>query len=305
MCDIAGIDVCWVRDHLAPPDDQPRLEAWTTLVLAALAAPRPRVGAVLSMAFRPAATLAAMAGTLDAAAGGRLELALSPGRLEREHLAFGFDFPEPEVRAARLERYATIVRSLLGGGSVVVGGSTDAAAAELSVASPQPGGPTISVEALTPREMDVAAAVADDVLIPSTGGRDVHEVLRDVRDACERAERDPASLGVALEVPLSIGRTHAEAQARAAAEPLFEIVGRPDETGIFGTLEECQERVVELAHAGVTDLRCILPNSPDVEDVIAQVTSIAIGSTDIFMPGSPRSKAPDPPEGWGGRSMPT
>jgi alkanesulfonate monooxygenase SsuD/methylene tetrahydromethanopterin reductase-like flavin-dependent oxidoreductase (luciferase family) len=305
MCDIAGIDVCWVRDHLAPPDDQPRLEAWTTLVLAALAAPRPRVGAVLSMAFRPAATLAAMAGTLDAAAGGRLELALSPGRIEREHLAFGFDFPEPEVRAARLERYATIVRSLLGGGSVAVGGSTDAAAAELSVASPQPGGPTISVEALIPREMDVAAAVADDVLIPSTGGRDVHEVLRDVRDACERAERDPASLGVALEVPLSIGRTHAEAQARAAAEPLFEIVGRPDETGIFGTLEECQERVVELAHAGVTDLRCILPKSPDVEDVIAQVTSIAIGSTDIFMPGSPRSKAPDPPEGWGGRSMPT
>jgi hypothetical protein len=94
----------------------------------------------------------------------------------------------------------------------------------------------------------------------------------------------------------------AEAQARAGAESLFETVGPPSQVGVFGTLEQCQERVIELAHAGVTDLRCILPNSPDIHDVIAQLTAMSIGSVDVLSPGTPRSKAPDPPETWGGRT---
>ena len=301
MCDTAGIDALWVRDHLAAPDHEPRLEAWTALVMAALEAARPRIGAMLTVAFRPPGTLAAMAGTLDATAGGRLELGLSAGWMEREHLSFGFDFPEPEVRAARVERYAAIVRGLLAGEGVAVGAAAGAAEAELGVASPQEGGPTISVEAVSVREMEVAAHLADDVVLPAAAIRDAARAMEMVRMACERAERDPSSLGVALEVPVSIGRTHAEAQARAESEPLFATVGPPAEVGVFGTLEECQERVIALSHLGVTDLRCILPNSPDVHDVIAQVTAISIGSPDVLIPGAPRSKPPDPPTGWGGR----
>jgi len=304
MCHVAGIDALWVRDHLSASDGEPRLEAWTALVLAAADAPGPRVGAMLTAAFRPPATLAAMAGTLDAAIGGRLELGLSAGWLEREHLEFGFDFPEPEIRARRLARYAAIVRDLLSGDAVAVGGSTEVGEAELGVASPQPGGPTISVEAITPGLLDVAARVADDVVIPSAAVRDVEAAVAAVRQACEMAERDPRSLGIALEAPVSIGRTHAEAVARAKAEPSFLLTGPSSEVGIFGTLEECQERVIELAHAGVTDLRCVLPNSPDVHDVIAQLTAVAVGSPDVLMPGAPKSKAPDPPETWGGRSRP-
>lgn len=302
MCDAAGIDALWVRDHFAASDGEPRLEAWTALTLAALQARRARVGAVLNVAFRPPATLAAMAGTLDAAIGGRLELGLSWGWLERENLTFGFDFPGPEVRARRLQRYAAIIRGLLAGEPMSVGGSEEAGVAELGVASPQRGGPTISVEATTPLQMEVAAAVADDVLIPAAAVRDTVAAVHQVRLACERAERDPASIGVSLEAPVSIGRTVAEAQARVDAESLFETVGPPSQVGVFGTLEQCQERVIELAHAGVTDLRCILPNSPDVHDVIAQLTAMSIGSVDVLSPGTPRSKAPDPPETWGGRT---
>jgi alkanesulfonate monooxygenase SsuD/methylene tetrahydromethanopterin reductase-like flavin-dependent oxidoreductase (luciferase family) len=301
MGDGAGLDALWVRDHLAAVDGQPRLEAWTALTLAAVESRRSRVGALLTAAFRPPATLAAMAGTLDAAVGGRLELALSTGWLEREHLAFGFDFPDPEARTARLERYVAILRALLAGQSVSVAGSLEAEEAELGVASPQPGGPPISVEAITPRQMEACARVADDVLIPASAVRDMDAAVTAVGRACEHAERDPHTLGIALEVPLSIGRTHAEAQARAENEALFGELGPPAEVGIFGTLEECQERVIGLAHAGVTDLRCVLPNTPDIHDVIAQLTAIAIGSPDILMPGTPRSRAPDPPQGWGGR----
>jgi alkanesulfonate monooxygenase SsuD/methylene tetrahydromethanopterin reductase-like flavin-dependent oxidoreductase (luciferase family) len=301
MCDVAGIDAVWVRDHLAATDGEPRLEAWTALTLAAVDTARLRVGALLSIGFRPPATLAAMAGTLDAAIGGRLELALSPGWVEREHLEFGFDFPEPDVRGARLGRYAAIVRGLLAGQAVAVTDSPEAARAELGVASPQPGGPPLSVEAITPSQMEVAARVADDVLVPAAAVKDVEAAVERIRRACEGVGRDPASLGIALEVPVSIGRTVAEAQARADAESLFRTVGHPSQVGVFGTLEQCQERVIHLAHAGVTDLRCLLPNSEDIHDVIAQLTAMAVGSVEVLSPGAPRSKPPDPPKGWGGR----
>jgi alkanesulfonate monooxygenase SsuD/methylene tetrahydromethanopterin reductase-like flavin-dependent oxidoreductase (luciferase family) len=300
MCDGAGIDALWVGDHLAATDGAPRLEAWTALTLAGRDAMRPRLGAMLTTAFRPPAVLAAMAGTLDAAIGGRLELGFSAGWVEREHLAFGFDFPDPDVRAGRVERYVEVVRQLLAGQEVDVTGSGDARA-ELGVASPQPDGPRVSVEAVTPALMAVAARVADDVVVPAAAARDLKALSEQIHRACEGAGRDEASLGLALEVPVSIGRTVGEALARAQAESLFRTTGPPQEVGIFGTLEKCQERVIELAHTGVTDLRCVVPNSPDVHDVIAQLTAIAIGTVEMLAPGSPKSKAPDPPTTWGGR----
>lgn len=164
------------------------------------------------------------------------------------------------------------------------------------------GGPRLSVEATGPAEIEVAIDVADDVLIPAAAGRDRHALLDAVRTACEAAGRQRSSLGIAVELPVSIGRTAAEARARASAESLFRVTGHPSQAGIFGTLEQCQDRVIELAHGGVTDLRCILPNTADVPDVIAQLTAAVVGTVDILRPSAPRSRAPDPPEGWGGRA---
>src|SRR2546427_9865992 len=93
MCEGAGIESLWVRDHLSAPDGEPRLEAWTALTLAGMASSRPRIGAMLNIAFRPPGTLAAMAGTLDAAVGGRIELGLSAGGVGGEDGAVGFEFP--------------------------------------------------------------------------------------------------------------------------------------------------------------------------------------------------------------------
>ena len=283
MCDGAGIDALWVRDHLAARDGEPRLEAWTALTLVSSAVLRARTGATMTTELRPVATLAAMAGTLDAAIGGRLELCLSAGSF-----LVGKD----------LRHYADRLRVLLSGGTVPLGSDTQA---ELGVASPQPGGPPLSVEARTSEQIDVAAQIADDVLLPAGTVADLVAATAEVRAACDRVGRDPATLGIALGAPLSIGRTRAEAEARAHGESLFDVLGSPSQVGVFGTLEECQERVVELAHAGISDLRFVLPNNPDIHDVIAQITAIAVGTVDVLTPGAPRSKDPDPPETWGGR----
>lgn len=253
ICDEAGIDAVWVGDRRESSSEPARLDPWTALSLASREAQRARLGAMFRV-NRSAAQVAAMAATLDAASGGRVELTL---------------------RATHA--YAMSLRKLLG-----------------------PGLP-LAIEAKSTAELRIAARVADDVLLPATRSADLPALVDAINDACDRAGRDPASLGVAMELPVSIGRTTAEAQFRAETETLFAIVGQPRDAGIFGTLEQCQERVQELAHAGVTDLRCVVPNSADVHDVIAQLTAIAVGTVDVFVPGAPRSKAPDPPSSWGGR----
>ena len=265
MCDRAGVDVLWVADPGVSVDDGARLEAWTALTLAGRDTSRARVGAMLDVTLRPAAALAAMAGSLDPAVGWRLEIGL---------------------RGGRMEEYTTSFRKLLireGPGR-------------------QPAGPPVSVEAMDSLEIAMAARVADDVVIPAAAGPDLLRVVERVREGCGAAGRDPSSLGIAVELPVSIGRTSAEAEARAGAAPGFRAIGRASRPALVGTLEQCQDRVIELAHAGVTDLRCIVPNTDDVHDVIAQLTAMVVGTVSVLTPSSARSRAPDPPEGWGGRS---
>lgn len=143
--------------------------------------------------------------------------------------------------------------------------------------------------------------VADDIVLRGWVFTDLETAADEVRATAAERGRDPTTLGVAALLPVSIGRTRAEAEARADADPAFGRFGHAADVGIFGTLEECQDRVIALAHAGVTDLRCLLPVSADSHDVIAQLTSITVGTTDVLVPGSLRSPAPAPPEGWGGR----
>jgi hypothetical protein len=167
--------------------------------------------------------------------------------------------------------------------------------------------PTLAVEVDDPERLDRErlawlARVADDVLVVAGDVDRVAERVRALREAFGRVGRDPGSLGAAVRLPVSIGRTVAEAAARWDAEPAFAALGPPARAGVFGTLEHCHERVIALAHAGVTDLRCVLPGAPDIHDVIAQATAMTVGTVAQLAPGAPRSPAPPPPEGWGGRS---
>ena len=117
-----------------------------------------------------------------------------------------------------------------------------------------------------------------------------------------RGRPRPIELGVAA-TPAGVDRPHAGRGRRPSRRgPGLHARRRPGQVGIFGTLEECQDRVIALAHAGITDLRCIVPATLDVHDVIAQLTAITVGTTDVLVPGSLRSPAPPPPDGWGGRS---
>jgi alkanesulfonate monooxygenase SsuD/methylene tetrahydromethanopterin reductase-like flavin-dependent oxidoreductase (luciferase family) len=105
----------------------------------------------------------------------------------------------------------------------------------------------------------------------------------------ERDEPWARTLGV------SIGRTSAEANARATLDVTFERDG-----AIVGTLETGQRRVAALAAEGVVDLRCVLPDTPDVADLVGQLTAMVVGSPQTHRPDAPRSADPPAPP-WAGR----
>ena len=321
MCDRAGIGALWVEDPPAAPGpgaaarglgaaarepgaadtdgpDGPtgarlaggaRLDAWTALASLAGEVRRARVGAVLDGGEWAPERLARMAATLAARTGGRVELTLrGEARVPavREALA-GATVPAVVAPSGGSDGPAIVLAGGPGFGTVTL----PAPAITLAV----------EVDDLAALQPEVLAAV-DDVLLPSAPLAATLEAAATLRRAAAAAGRAPGTLGVAARLPVSVGRTVAEAQARWDAEPEFAALGPPVAAGVFGTLEQCHERVIELAHAGVTELRCLLPDAIDVHDVIAQLTAMTIGSADKLVPGAPRTRVPEPPAGWGGRS---
>ena len=267
MCDRAGIGAIWMDDSArpAPPPATPGpLDRLRSL---APVVTRARLGALLG-ADHPLPPLDG----------------LPTDRLEMTFVGHG------DVRATVDELLAAPDRS---------GGQT---------APPRtPPRPTVAVEVGDPERLGRErlawlAEVADDLLVAAADVDRVAEQARALREALALAGRDQTSLGVAVRLPVSIGRTVAEAAARWDAEPAFAALGPPTQAGVFGTLEQCHDRVLALAHAGVTDLRCVLPAAPDIHDVIAQATAMTVGTVAKLAPGAPRSPDPPPPEGWGGRS---
>src|SRR5206468_10610560 len=76
----------------------------------------------------------------------------------------------------------------------------------------------LSIAIAGPREIGVAVRLADDVVIPASALREVRGLIGAVRAGCEAAGRDPASLGIAVDVQVSIGRTSAERSEEHTSE---------------------------------------------------------------------------------------
>src|SRR6266545_419844 len=340
MCDRAGIGALWVEDVPEDPwagadagapgagagsgSGAARVDAWTALARLAGEVRRARIGAVLDVAAWAPARLARMAATLGVLTGGRLELTLRAAAPTagaavlafREALA-ATTVPAMLTPAAGSVAAGPAVMLAAGGlgpGAVVQPAEPPTIGVELaplgrSEAGPPQGSqagapaPTAAREAPAPPEPPAeVVAVVDDLVLPTAPLAATMAAAAGARQAALRAGRGPGTLGVAARLPVSVGRTVAEAQARWEAEPAFAALGASEQAGLFGTMERCHDRVVALAHAGVSDLRCLLPNAIDIHDVIAQLTAMTIGSVDKLVPGAPRTGVPEPPAGWGGRS---
>ena len=296
MAERAGFQSLWVGDRLIAADGRSRMEAWTALSVAAFYTRTIRLGGMFVPGLRNPQSLGAMVGSMDVVLDGRLELGVALGWEQSEFEALGLEFPDADQRVAGSRDFTHTLMKVVTGEPVGQG-------AGIGVSSPQPGGPALTMEVRVPGQLEVAVELADNVLLPPQPVASVAAQVEAARRACEAAGRDPDSLGVAVELPVSVGRTDGESDVRVEIDDLLSQMDTKS-MGMHGTLERCQEIVIELAHVGVAEVRCILPNVGDIDDVIAQLSATNIGTKDVLRPGMAKSIAPAPPTGWGAPSKP-
>jgi alkanesulfonate monooxygenase SsuD/methylene tetrahydromethanopterin reductase-like flavin-dependent oxidoreductase (luciferase family) len=293
MAERAGLQALWVNDRLVTSDGLARMEAWTMLTIAGMYTSTIRVGGMFSSATRSPQSLAAMAGSMDTVLGGRIDLGVAASWYDLEYTGLGMPLPHAAARIEEMARFARVLGTLTRGDPLVEGGPV------LGIASPQEGGPSLTLEARGPRQIAAAVEIADNILLPTRPLPEIEALIDTSRAVAEDAGRDPESLGFAVQLPVSVGRTFAESDVRVEIDDILAQMDTKT-VGVHGDLERCQDIMIELAHLGVGEVRCVLPNVRDIDDVIAQLTATAVGTKEVLIPGAPRSEAPAPPPGWGG-----
>src|SRR6188508_640283 len=114
-CEEHGVDALFRSDHYISGFDESRpvLDAWATIVGLAARTTKLELGTLVSPGtFRHPSLLARNAATADEISGGRIVLGMGAGWMEREHEAYGFEFPPTRERIARFAEQLEIVHDL-------------------------------------------------------------------------------------------------------------------------------------------------------------------------------------------------
>ena len=257
-----------LMDHLIqiPQVDrawEPIPEPWVTLGLLAGLDTSLRLGTLVSpVTLRPAGVIAKTTATLDVLSGGRAFCGLGAGWWEREHDAYGIDFPPARERLDRLEATIETLRALWGTGTkpydgrrvhlpettcyprpvgplpIIVGGGGERRT--LKIAATLGDGCNLRVDEHLPRKIDAFTRYREDA------GRasmitvlDLPLIGRDREDVAQRVERVRGRL---------------TARAYAARHPV-------------GTADVHRRRWADLTDRGVEQIFVALPDLDRASDL--------------------------------------
>lgn len=254
----AGYDGFFRSDHylvMGDGDGRPGpTDAWTSLAGLARDTSRIRLGTLVSPGtFRWPGVLAIQVAQVDQMSDGRAELGLGAGWYEREHAAYGIDFPD---LGERFDRYAEQLELITGLWDTPIGERysfdgryytvADSPAMPKPVQRPHP--PIIVGGSGKRRTPGLAARFADEFNANFTDPDRSRELYDRVGAACAEVGRDTSTLRLSNAVVVCCGRDEAEFRGRAQA------IGRePAElraSGIAGTPQECVDQLGRFAEAG-------------------------------------------------------
>ena len=253
----AGFDAFFRSDHyltmggdgLPGPTD-----SWVTLAGLARETTNIKLGTLLTSAtFRLPGLLAIAVAQVDAMSRGRVELGLGAGWFDAEHTAYGVPFPSTKERFERLEEQLEIITGLW---TTPVGSTftfegrhyqlKDSPALPKPVQLPHP---PVIVGGLGPkRTPDLAARFATEYNAPFVNPADASKQFGLVRQACERAGRNPAELTYSVASTVCCGVDDAELERRASKTGQSLENLRAYATA--GTPQQVVDRLAEFSNAG-------------------------------------------------------
>ncbi len=281
----AGFHSLWAYDHL---DDYPSpelpdvLEVFTLLGLLAGWTERIRLGSlVLCDGYRNPALTAKMAATLDVLSGGRLEFGYGAGWHERETRAYGYAFPSPAARIARMEEGLTIIRGLWSGEPTTFAGAHYRVdAAKCLPRPPQQPHPPITIGGGGEQLLLRAVARHADVWNYFPMPLPAYEHKRAVLHAhCADIQRDPATLDQSLMVPLVTAWREKEVRDQLEAARQRGGTFAYDDQLVQGTPDIVVPRLLDYVRRGVTLFILVLPDPADLghiefvaREIVAEMT---------------------------------
>jgi F420-dependent oxidoreductase-like protein len=220
----SGFSLVTVMDHLyqisgVGEEDEPMLEAWSTLNALARETKRVRLGTLVTgVTYRNPALLAKMATTLDITSGGRAILGLGAAWNESEHNGYGFEFPRVGERMDRLDEALTIAKAMFTQDRATFQGRFSHVDAALNVPKPvQPGGPPILIGGGgEQRTLRIAAKHADMTHWFPLGMEMLRHKTEVLEGYCAEIGRDPSTIERTMAAPVVVA--HDEAALGAILE---------------------------------------------------------------------------------------
>jgi probable F420-dependent oxidoreductase len=252
-----GFESLWLADHLFLSADRyggPEGDVFGTDPLVALGAlarhtTRARIGTlVLCCQLRPATALAKQLATIDVLSGGRLTIGLGAGWNEREYQVAGIPFHRPGKRLRELADTIDTLKSMFTG------------AADAPPCRPGPiqqPHPPIWVGGKGDRLLQLVADRADGWnTVWTWTPQQYAERLGVLRQACERAGRDPQTVTLSVGLFTLVGENEADLQKR-----FDRVVGRGNldefrQGHLVGTVEQVRAQVAEWRGLGLSTLIC-------------------------------------------------
>jgi F420-dependent oxidoreductase-like protein len=295
-CEENGVGTLFRSDHYLSVDDRRErgsLDAWTTIAALAAITERLQLGTLVSPAtFRHPAVLAKAVVTADHVSGGRVELGIGAGWWEREHEAYGIDLPAVGPRLDALEEQMELIRRYWEEGPFNYEGRHYRAENLDPLPKPvrQPRLPLILGGKGGPRSLRLAAALADEYNTTTSTPEEIADVRKRLDQACEAADRDPASLPLSMMTGWLVGSDREDLRDRASR--LARWKGQ-DEDGdaflaqirkatIVGTVPEAVEQLQALEQAGLTRIMAqhLLHRDLDAIELMGREVIPALGSLD-------------------------
>lgn len=277
-CEQHGIPAMFRSDHYVNLDgrdpERPALDAWGTINALSAVTTRLRLGTLVSPAtFRHPSVLAKLVATADQVSGGRVELGLGAGWHEREHQAYGFEFPPVRTRMDMLEEQLQIVLGSWTDREFSFDGAhytlRDLDAQPKPVQQPHP--PLIMGGNAGPRSARLAARYADEYNTTFPTVEDVRERKRRIDSACDERGRDPIPFSVMTAVVIGADEAAVHDRLGRLAEKTGadadQLRSNPPEVWIVGTIEQAAEQLAALRDAGVTRVMCQQLLHDDLEAV--------------------------------------
>jgi F420-dependent oxidoreductase-like protein len=229
-------------------------DAWVTLAGLARDTTTIRLGTLVTpVTFRNPGMFTVTAAQVDQMSGGRIEVGLGAGWYEAEHEAFGLDFPGVTQRYDLLEDQLAILHgawSAAPGETLAFTGHTCSVeiAADTVRPAQQPHPPIVLGGQGRTRSAAMAVSYAAEyntAFVPVEAMKAVHDRIR---VACDKAQRDPASMTYSVGQVVCCGRNETELVRRAAA--IGRDLGELRENGLAGSPAEILDKIGQFSQAG-------------------------------------------------------